>query len=161
MRASWNSATFGRQVESVELVPASERDFERMFALHALVFREHIAQLWGWDETWQRENFRAQASSASCSVILHAGERVGYVQTSTDSACIQLWNIAIQPAFQNLGIGHSVIATLQRSAALRGLPLKLRVFPTNPRAQLFYERLGFRETGRTRTGIEMEWRAAR
>jgi len=73
-----------------------------------------------------------------------------------DSGCIQRWNIAIQPLFQDRGIGQSVLKTLQQVAVQRGLPLKLRLFPTNPRAQRFYERLGFSEIGRTRTGIEMK-----
>ena len=147
-------------MESAELVPANEHDFERMFALHCLVFREHIAELWGWDETWQREDFRAKVSGSSCSLILHSGAPVGYLQTTEESGRIQLWNIAIHPLFQSRGIGQSVLKTLQQVAAQRGLPLMLRVFPTNPRAQRFYERLGFSEVGRTRTGIEMAWRAA-
>jgi ribosomal protein S18 acetylase RimI-like enzyme len=147
-------------VKSAELVPANEHDFESMFALHCLVFREHIVQLWGWDETWQRENFRTEFSSSFCSVILHSGAPVGYLQTAEHSGRIRLWNIAIQPTFQGRGIGRSVVNTVQQIAAQRSLPLTLRVFPTNPRAQRFYERQGFREISRTRTGIEMEWRAA-
>src|SRR5438105_15348131 len=131
-----------------------------MFALHCLVFREHIVQLWGWDETWQRKNFRAEVSSSSCSVILHSGAPVGYVQTAEAPVGIRLWNLAIQPMYQGRGIGRSEVKTFQQLAAQRGVPLTLQVFPTNARAQRFYERLGFLEISRTRTGIEMEWRAA-
>lgn len=147
-------------METPELIAAHEPDFEGMFALHRLVFCEHIAQLWGWDETWQREHFRAEVSASICSIILHAGSRVGYVQTSEDATGVRLWNIAIQPQFQRRGIGRLVVETLQASAAQRGLPLTLRVFPTNPDAQRFYERLGFREIYRTDTAVEMVWRAA-
>ena len=62
--------------------------------------------------------------------------------------------------FQGRGIGQHIVRTLQGLAAQRGMPLELRVFPTNPRAQRFYERLGFREVSRTSTGVEMQWCAA-
>ena len=48
---------------------------------------------------------------------------------------------------------------LQQQAADRGIPIKLSVFRANPRAVIFYERLGFRETRRTDAFIQMMWQA--
>jgi RimJ/RimL family protein N-acetyltransferase len=42
----------------------------------------------------------------------------------------------------------------------RGVSVRLRVLKVNPRARVFYERLGFVRAGETGTHDLMEWRAS-
>lgn len=46
------------------------------------------------------------------------------------------------PDFQGLGIGSSLVSSLQCEAAERRVPLRLKVLKVNP-AKRFYERMGF------------------
>lgn len=98
--------------------------------------------------------------SSLTSVIQVAGRTVGYVQTDIDSNRLYLRNIALHPDAQGQGIGTCLVNRLQQEAEERGIPVNLSVFHTNPRAQDFYKRLGFRRTGQTDTHIEMSWHAA-
>lgn len=55
-------------------------------------------------------------------------------------------NIAIEPAFQNLGIGTALIRTLQEYSRAQGiLSMSLEVRASNLSARQLYERLGFRQ----------------
>ncbi len=70
---------------------------------------------------------------------------------------LYLANIAIRPPFQRRGLGTAVTRMVMNEAANRGLRVRLQVMPSNPDAQRFYERLGFRATGRDDRHIFLEW----
>lgn len=60
---------------------------------------------------------------------------------------ISMW---VDPGFRRAGVGRALIESLCAWGISRGLrELRLLVTSVNPGAQLFYERLGFRLTGRT------------
>jgi ribosomal protein S18 acetylase RimI-like enzyme len=46
---------------------------------------------------------------------------------------------------------------IMEEACQLGLHVRLRVLKTNPRALVFYQRLGFTRTGETATHDLMEW----
>jgi ribosomal protein S18 acetylase RimI-like enzyme len=139
------------------LRPGAVDDIEPMFGLHCLVFRVHIDPLWGWDENWQRENFWREWASAPPDVVLWKGLRVGYLQAVVDQVRVRIGNIALHPDVQGKGIGTALIRSLQRDALRRGLPVSLRVFPTNTAALRLYARLGFGEVSRSTTAVELTW----
>ncbi len=140
--------------------PATAADHNRMFDVHRRVFKDHIEQLWGWDENWQRSNFEAECAACSCSILEEGDVLAGYVQTTHEPNGLRLRNIAIDAAFQGRGFGTSVVEGLQKDAARRGVAIHLSVFTTNARAAQFYLRLGFRETERDSKFIGMTWTAA-
>ncbi|WP_370682311.1 N-acetyltransferase family protein [Comamonas sp. GB3 AK4-5] len=145
--------------ELIKLRPAQPADHPALFALHCAVFRPHIEVLWGWDEDWQRANFAAECAAATTCVIEVEGRLVGYLQTLEEEGRLYVQNIAMAEQAQGQGIGARLLQRLQFKAAGRGLPLQLGVFRSNTRAQRFYERLGFLQTGTTETHIEMSWSA--
>ena len=69
-----------------------------------------------------------------------------------------LWNVGLHPDVQGQGFGAELVRQVQQTAADRGIPVKLSVFVTNPRAEAFYARLGFTQTGQTEALIAMTWR---
>lgn len=140
-----------------EIRDAGSDDYEAIFGLHEALFKEGIEMIWGWDESWQRENFAEEWRTATTRSLFHAERWIGYVQLQEKPDCLYLLCIAVMPEFQGMGIGRSLIAGLQVEAARCALPLRLSVFRTNPRAERFYEGLGFRVSGNKEELVRMEW----
>lgn len=141
----------------MNLRPADHSDLPTLFAIHRSVFRAHIEQLWGWDDAWQRQNFAAECAAAVTSVVEVGGQTIGYLQVAEQHSHIHVQNIALSADHQGQGIGSQLLRELQSQAAARHLPLRLGAFRTNTAALRLYQRLGFRQTGETRTHTEMEW----
>ena len=53
----------------ISLRPASEEDREFLYALHRCTMREVIEKTWGWDETWQLQDFERRFREYVVSVI--------------------------------------------------------------------------------------------
>ena len=144
-------------VADPKLRPATEKDLESLFGLYRTVFQPHIEEIWGWDDSWQRTNFSKDFESSSTSVVEVHGDTAGFVQTVEEQERLVLKLIALSPETQGRGLGTALMENLKREAERRRIPLELVVFRTNDRACDFYERLGFRRTGRTDDFIEMSW----
>jgi ribosomal-protein-alanine acetyltransferase len=57
--------------------------------------------------------------------------------------------LAVQPGYQRRGIGRELVDWLEASARTAGIfAVRLELRANNDAARLFYERLGYRETGR-------------
>ncbi len=143
----------------MKLRPADAGDIPRLFGIHRAVFRAHIEQLWGWDEAWQRQNFASECAAAITSVVELDGQTIGYLQVLERDSHLYVQNIALSANHQGQGIGSQLLKDLQSQAAARRLPLRLGAFRSNAAALSLYQRLGFRQTGETRTHTEMEWTA--
>ena len=91
------------------------------------------------------------------SVIELDGRTVGYLQTFTAADELRLRHLALLPEVQGRGFGSTLVRQVQQDAAGRGIPVKLSVFATNPRAEALYARLGFVRTAQTEQLIEMTW----
>ncbi len=136
---------------------ATEDDQAELFEIHREVFGQHIEQIWGWDEKWQRENFAMEFHSPTTSVIELDGRIGGYIQVREEADRIYLQNIALSSGFQGKGFGSRLVDGLQHKAMTQGVALELSVFRTNSDAQRFYERCGFRIVGKTEAFVEMSW----
>jgi ribosomal protein S18 acetylase RimI-like enzyme len=86
----------------------------------------------------QREVFVAELGQKIAGVlILHLGGSFdGYVQL-----------IAVFPEFQNHGLGEKIMRFAEEAIFQRSKNVFLCVSSFNPRAQKFYERLGYQKTG--------------
>jgi ribosomal protein S18 acetylase RimI-like enzyme len=93
---------------------------------------------------------------ASHEAILYGGELAGYCSIEPRDADIQIRELVIDPRFQNLGIGSTIIKQAMSDAEDRGVSVVLGTFITNRAAEL-YERLGFTEFDRTDTHRLFKW----
>jgi ribosomal protein S18 acetylase RimI-like enzyme len=141
--------------------PATEEGLPVLFDLHRAVFRAHIEKIWGWDEVWQQRRFREECAESETAVVWFAGRIAGYIQIVLEAERLMLRNVAIHPDVQGQGIGAALVEEMMDRATALGLPVALGVFRTNPRAGVFYERLGFRRAGENETHVKMEWSPGR
>ena len=62
----------------------------------------------------------------------------------TDDGTAVIWQVAVHPALQSLGIGTALIAYAEERIRARGIETaRLSVEHNNPRARILYERLGY------------------
>ena len=85
-----------------------------------------------------------------------SGEDVGVLVVDRAPDCLKVNQLFIRPEHQGRGIGEALMKRVIADAEGHGLPIRLRVLNTNPRAAAFYRRLGFAETGKTDTHAVME-----
>jgi len=142
---------------SLEIRDARSDEYEAIFSLHEALFKEGIERIWGWDDARQRENFAEEWRSVRTRSLLFAERWIGYVQLKLETDCLYLLCLAVIPEFQGTGVGRSVMDELKKQAVTSGLPLRLSVFRSNPRAERFYQGLGFRVSGMNEDLVRMEW----
>ena len=144
---------------SFELRAATPDDHDAVFALYENLFRHHVERIWGWDPAWQTANFTEEWQTARTDLILTLHGLSGYLQVKSEPDHDYILSLGILPESQGQGIGRRIVADLMQAAASRGMPLRLSVFRTNPRALEFYESLGFQTTTETPEFHRLEWTA--
>ncbi len=145
----------------VSLRQTTAADFEFCFGLHRSALGEYVEAIWGWDELDQRTRFQDAFDPAGTQIITVNGHDAGALNVAEAAGAVVLERIELDPAYQGRGIGSHIVGALAREAASRGEDVVLEVLDVNTRAQAFYERLGFQESGRPRKHkIEMRYSAA-
>lgn len=134
--------------------PAKEGDFDFLYGLHVRTIKAYVEQTWGWDETFQRDRFRANFSPALDQLVSLSGKDIGMLSLEDRAADVFLRRIEIDPQHQNRGIGTTIIRKVIADAAQEGKPVFLHVLKVNPAVSL-YQRLGFAIVEETPTRYDM------
>jgi GNAT superfamily N-acetyltransferase len=109
-----------------------------------------VAQIWGWDESFQAARFRASFDPAKYQVIVVDYRDVGALSVESRENELLLADIEILPDWRGKGLGTRIIRDLLNRANALGCPVSLQVFKINP-ARRLYERLGFFVAGESET----------
>ena len=125
---------------------AVEADRAFLYALHCRTMRGMIEQTWGWDESWQQEDFDRRFREYTVSIIEKDGRAAGALLLELKPDSIYIHEVQVLPEHQGLGIGRAVVQWVIAQAASRGVGVTLSVLEVNPRARQLYERLGFQVT---------------
>ena len=141
----------------VELRAARQEDAEFLFGLLKATMQAYVAQIWGWDEEWQRAYFLERFDPSQERIVVLEGQDIGVLATEEREDELFLAKISILPGYQRRGIGTELIGSVLDRAFGRGVPVTLRVLKVNP-ARRLYERLGFVAVGETETHYLMESR---
>jgi ribosomal protein S18 acetylase RimI-like enzyme len=138
--------------------PATIADIDFARSVHHRAYRDVIERQYGpWDEAHQDEFFDIAWSVAVHQIIFSDGVRCGYSCIENRDGHIYLRELVIDPAFQGRGIGTYIIREVLERGIERGVPVRLQTHIVNRAADL-YRRMGFRETGRTKSHLLMEWK---
>lgn len=123
------------------LNPATQIHLDDCWQLYKSSMRGHIEQLWGWQESWQQQNFMEQWQSTKTNIICHDDTFIGYLQHSTKHNQLYIWMLIITPKWRSKGIAQRIMNQLFNPPEIESIAL--RVFHTNLDALRFYQRLGF------------------
>jgi ribosomal protein S18 acetylase RimI-like enzyme len=143
-------------VEELNIRKAYASDREFVFTVKKAAFREYVEQVWGWDDSYQRELHDTRFASQDLRIIQFCGTDVGFLATSRTRATLKVNQLYILPEYQGRGIGSACMARILDDASLRQKPVVLQVLKVNTRGVIFYQRLGFTIVGESSTHFQMK-----
>ena len=131
-------------------------DSEFVFAVKKAAFREYVEQIWGWDDTYQKELHNRRFDSQDLRIIQFNGTDVGFLSTSSTPDRLKVDQIYILPEYQGRGIGAACMRGIIDDANQEQKPVTLQVLKINTRATAFYQRLGFTIVDENSTHFQMK-----
>jgi GNAT superfamily N-acetyltransferase len=143
-------------MHELKLRKTTANDSEFAYRVKKAAFRVYVEQVWGWDEDEQRAQHKQRFASQDFQIISVHGSDVGILALVRQPDYININQVYILPEHQGRGIGAACMMHVIEEAAALNLPIRLRVLKVNPRAILFYHRLGFVNSGETDTHVLME-----
>jgi ribosomal protein S18 acetylase RimI-like enzyme len=136
--------------------PAQRDELDALYDIHRVAMETYVSQTWGsWDDALQRNFFADQWPDLRLAIDVD-GVLGGFLDLDESPERIRVENLELAPAHQGRGIGTAILVSVQQRAALHNQPVGLQVLKVNP-ARRLYERLGFQQTGETKTHYQMAW----
>jgi ribosomal protein S18 acetylase RimI-like enzyme len=135
-----------RTTAGIHLCSPQRQDGEHFFDLYRRSLRSYFESTLGWDETFRRAAFRVSYPLAHCHRICLGDEQVfaGMLCLLPGAdASIEVALLLIEPAFQNIGIGQSILTQVCMDARHANQSVRLATFKLNLGAARLYLRLGF------------------
>ncbi|GGO71159.1 GNAT family N-acetyltransferase [Bowmanella pacifica] len=130
-------------MKHIRLAPAGNEEKGYFWRLYQQAMRGHIETQWGWDDSWQRQDFAKRWQNNDNLLLVSGRLNLGYAQVSRDSERgLYVTMLIIAPQWRNKGIGRKVLLSLLQAYQAR--QLELRVFRCNQQALQFYVSAGFR-----------------
>lgn len=142
---------------SYTLRPATDDDYDFLYALHCATMRDAVDATWGWEDEFQQAYFREHWDPAARKVIVVDGQDAGVLVVEERDGDIFLGLITIAPRYQGRGLGTAIIRDLQQRAREEGRALRLHVLKANPAARRLYRRLGFDIVEEREERFVMRW----
>ncbi len=136
----------------IEFRQIKTSDFDFLWRLHNAALKDYVTKTWGWDETWQRENFAKTFDPSDGKIIVIDRKDAGFWWVIEKESETLLASIRLLPEHQNQGIGSKIIRDLLEKSEK---PVRLQVLKVNP-ARRLYERLGFKIFEETATHFVMK-----
>ena len=143
-------------MEGVKLRKAGATDSEFVFTVKKAAFREYVAQIWGWDDTYQRNLHNRRFASQDIRIIQFHGTDVGFLSASNTSDALKVDQLYILPEYQGKGIGATCMKCIIDDANREQKPVTLQVLKINTRATAFYQKLGFIIVDENATHFQMK-----
>lgn len=139
----------------MKIEATEEVHLKELFAIHERCFKDHIEEIWGWDETWQWNYFLKEWKDSEWRILLKDDKIIGYLVWIVDTDHLYVKNIAFIPEYRKQGLGRQAMHYIDLQAKVKNLPIKLSTFRTNHGVVSFYEKLGFKVTEVVETGVKM------
>lgn len=135
---------------------AEVKDKEEIYELYRIVMKDYISQIWGWKETWQKNDFSTHFNAENITIVLKNKQLVGYCQVEEKTDHLFLRMLAVIPEHQNNGIGKHILKSLKQKCQKHSKHIYLEVFKINIVAKEFYKKHKFSITGETKSSYIME-----
>jgi ribosomal protein S18 acetylase RimI-like enzyme len=148
------------QTPRFELRPATAGDLEFAWSLYRELMKPLTLELLAWNELGQRRTVEEALAQQGASVIVIRDAKCGWLYVSETPDEIYLGQLYLTPSWQGQGIGGTIVRHLSDRAQQSGKCFTLSVMKNN-RAQVLYERLGFRVVATSEYKLKMQWFATR
>ena len=135
---------------------ACPEDSEFVYSTKKAAFREYAEQVWGWDDSDQRELHDRRFGSQDVRIIRFGEVDVGFMATSRSSNILKVNQLFILPEFQGRGIGSVCMTRTMEEAEIEQRSVVLQVLKVNVRGTAFYRRLGFAVAGESTTHVQLQ-----
>ena len=140
----------------LRLRTAQVNDSEFVFSVKKAAFREYVEQVWGWDDTCQRQLHDKRFGSQDVRIIRFGESDVGFLATSHGTHVLKVNQLFILPEFQGRGIGSACMTGMMDEAEIERKSVVLQVLKVNARGIAFYRRLGFSVAGESATHLRLQ-----
>ena len=131
-------------------------DKEWLWNLYEQLLKDPIEAQWGWDKSYQLENFKTEFLLENFVIVSDGEVDIGTYYTNEHCDYYYVKLILISEPFQKMGIGKHIVTKLQCKAKKSQKNIKLSVIQKNPVAG-FYEKLGFKRLYESDGSIQMKW----
>lgn len=134
---------------------AEQAEKDALFKLYCLVMRGYIAEIWGWDDQWQGNDFSDHFDPQGITVAHKEHELVAHSHVENRGSQLFIRMIVVHPHHQRKGIGSKLLGSAIASAEAQSRSVGLEVFKINDEARKFYESYGFHIEGETPSSYVM------
>ena len=134
---------------------ATGKEKDVIFELYKRVMKSYIAEIWGWDDGWQDDDFTARFSPSGIMLVYEGSKLVGYSQVENKNDQLFLRMMVVHSDHQRKGIGKKLLGMFVSSGEEKLINLGLEVFKLNHEAKNFYEKHGFTVIGETSASYVM------
>jgi GNAT superfamily N-acetyltransferase len=123
--------------------------------LNRLAYEDVVRRQFGvWDDTAQRELFDASLEHSAFRIVELDQQPIAAVWSEERADHVWLHELQVLPEFQSQGIGSEILSLEVARAETLNKPVRLHVLAQS-RAQHFYRKNGFVETGRDEVFVDM------
>jgi ribosomal protein S18 acetylase RimI-like enzyme len=143
-------------LDKVSLRAATDGDFWFAYDAKKAALAEYVAQVWGWDEDFQRDFHRREFKPDGTDIIVYDGREIGLLRVEHQPDHVYVRHLYILPEAQNRGIGSHIMKGIVEEAGQKNLPVRLHVLKVNRGAGSLYGRLGFKTIKETDTHYKMQ-----
>ena len=139
----------------IQLRPATKSECEFCYNVKKAALGQYVAQVWGWDEEFQREFHRTDFEATRPDIVVYQDLDIGTFEITQHIDHVHLGEFYLLPQFQNQGVGTILLRQVLSEATAKGLPVRLEVLKNNP-VQSLYKRHGFVVIGQREHHFLME-----
>ncbi len=125
----------------IDFLKVSAKDKYSLWEAYREAMLQHIEQIWGWDEIWQKNDFNEKFQEYGTFFIVSESSNFGFIQMSVDESKIYINMIILNSKSRSKGIGGKVLTELNVRHPKK--PIELRCFKVNKKAYEFYIKEGF------------------
>jgi len=127
----------------IRLIPSEELHREFSYLVKKAAEGEYIAQIWGWDENFQRDFHAEVWQQNRPDIILYDNRPIGTISIIENEDYIEIRQFFLLPEYQRQGIGSYLLKRILDEADISGRITRLAYLKNNPVVSL-YKRHGFK-----------------
>ncbi len=139
----------------LQLIPAEESHREFSYQVKKSAYGDYIKEIWGWEESAQREFHAQDWLNKKPSIITYDSRPIGTILITENEDHIEIAQFIIVSEYQNKGIGSHILKDIMDRADHSGRVIKLQYLRINPVASL-YSRMGFQVIGNDDLFVSVE-----